>query len=49
VHAWSDDGILPLLSGFKANHNTTNALLMVVDDLSRTADLKCGSVLTLLD
>jgi hypothetical protein len=39
----------PLQSGFKANHSTTTALLKVVDDLSKAADLKCGSVLTLLD
>jgi hypothetical protein len=39
----------PLQSGFKADHSTTTALLKVVDDLSRAADLKCGSVLTLRD
>jgi hypothetical protein len=49
LHGWSDDGILTLQSGFKANHNTKTALLKVFDDLSRAADLKCGSGLTLLD
>jgi hypothetical protein len=39
----------PLQSGFKANYSTETALLKVVDDLSRAADLKCGSVLSLLD
>jgi hypothetical protein len=34
----------PLQSGFKANHSATTALLKVVHDLSRAADLKCGSV-----
>jgi hypothetical protein len=39
----------PFQSGFKANHSTMTALLTVGDDLSRAADIKCGSVLTLLD
>jgi hypothetical protein len=39
----------PLQSGFKPNNSTETALLKVVDDVSRAADLKCGSVLTLLD
>jgi hypothetical protein len=44
------NNLLDLLqSGFKANHSTTTALLKVVDDLSGAADLKCGSVLILLD
>jgi hypothetical protein len=38
-----------LQSGFKAYHSTTAVLLKVVDDLSWAADLKCGSVLTILD
>jgi hypothetical protein len=38
----------PLQYGFKANHSTSTALLKVVDDLSRAANLKCDSILTLL-
>jgi hypothetical protein len=34
----------PLQSRFKDNHSTTTALLKVVDDLNRIADIKCGSV-----
>jgi hypothetical protein len=39
----------PFQSGFKVNHSSMTVLLKVVDDLSRAADLKCGSVLTLLN
>jgi hypothetical protein len=38
-----------LQSGLKANHSSTTALLKYVDDSSRTADLECSSILTLLD
>jgi hypothetical protein len=41
--------VIPLQSRFKANHSTTTALLKIVNDLSRAANLKCGSLLTLLD